>query len=110
MTAYGTLAVVVALVANWILDAVVNPVVEELYWKGHLMTRLPVRAGVQPVLLGCLFATEHLWEPAEFLLVLLVQVAVSVHAWRTRSLEVAIATHVVVNTIVSLMTAVAVFS
>ena len=107
---YGRVAVVLALVANWLLDAVVNPVVEEMYWKGNLMPRLPVRAALQPLVIGVLFAGEHFWEPADFVLVALAQIAISWHAWRSRSLDVAITTHILVNTLVTATTAVAILS
>ncbi len=107
---YGHLAIILALLANWTIDAVVNPIVEELYWKGHLMTRLPVSGILQPILLGLLFATEHFWQPADFLLVVVAQVAISIHAWKSRSVDVAITTHLLVNTIVTATTAVAVLA
>jgi uncharacterized protein len=106
---FGKVAVLAVLVLNWLLDAVVNAPVEELYWKGHLMSRLPVAGMLAPVAMGVLFAGEHFWEPADFLLVAVVQVALSVFAWRTRSLGVAVATHVTVNTLVTVITAVSLF-
>jgi membrane protease YdiL (CAAX protease family) len=107
---FGKVVVLVVLLVNWLLDAVVNAPVEELYWKGHLMTRLPVAGMVAPVAMGLLFASEHFWEPADFVLVALVQVGLSVLAWRTRSLGVAISTHVLVNTLVTAISAVSLLS
>lgn len=105
---YGRTVLVVALVANLVIDAIINPYVEELYWKGHLMERLPVARTRQPVALAVLFAAEHFWQPADFVLVALVQLAVGIHAQRTRSLDVAIWTHWVVNGLVSVLTIVSV--
>ncbi len=106
VTTFGKVTVLVVLLVNWLLDALVNAPVEELYWKGHLMTRLPVTGLVAPVVSGLLFAGEHFWEPADFVLVALVQVGMSVLAYRTRSLGAAVATHVTVNTLVTVISAV----
>ncbi|MBV9951566.1 MAG: CPBP family intramembrane metalloprotease [Acidimicrobiia bacterium] len=107
---YGQLALVLALAANLVVDAIVNPVVEELYWKGHLMGRIPL-AGMGPVIAtGVLFSAEHFWQPADFLLVALVQVALCWHARRRNTLDVAIATHWVVNGLVTIASIVAVLA
>ena len=65
----------IALFANLVVDSFVNPYVEELYWKGHLMSRLPLTGVVQPLVAGVLFSAEHFWQPADFALVAIVQVA-----------------------------------
>lgn len=103
---FGSSVILSVLLINWLLDAVINAPVEELYWKGHLMDRLPVRGLAAPVVTGVLFASEHFWQPQEFVLVVLIQVSLSIFAWKTRSLGVAIATHVVVNTLVTVLAAI----
>lgn len=100
---HGQTALVVALLAKLLVDALLNPYVEELYWKGHLMPRLPLRGFGQALAAGVLFSAEHFWQPSEFLLVAVVQVGLCWYTLRSRSLDVAITTHWVVNSVVTLL-------
>lgn len=102
--AYGRTAVMVALSFNFLIEVIANPYVEELYWKGYLMRRIPVGVALQPVALAILFAAQHFWQPGEFLLVALVQSAIGMHAQKTNSLTVAIWTHWLANGIVTVLT------
>ena len=101
---YGRTAVMVALSFNFLIDVIASPYVEELYWKGYLMRRIPARVALQPVALAILFAAQHFWQPGEFLLVALLQAAIGSHAQRTNSLTVAIWTHWLANGIVTVLT------
>ena len=105
---YGRTTLVVALIAKLIIDAFINPLVEELYWKGHLMARLPVSGLMLPLAAGVLFSAEHFWQPSEFLLVAIIQTALCWYTLRTRSLDVAIATHWIVNGLVTVLALVSV--
>jgi hypothetical protein len=101
---FGRTAVAIALAFNFLVDVIASPYVEELYWKGFLMRRIPVGLAVQPIALALLFTTQHFWQPGEFLLVALLQIAISVHAQRTNSLTVAIWGHWLANGIVTTIT------
>lgn len=101
---YGRTVVMVTLAFNVLIDVIASPYVEELYWKGYLMRRIPAGIAVQPVALALLFAAQHFWQPGEFLLVALLQVVIGIHAQRTTSLTVAIWTHWIANGIVTVLT------
>ena len=105
---YGQTTLVVALLAKLLVDALLNPYVEELYWKGHLMPRLPLRGFGQAVAAGVLFSAEHFWQPADFVLVAIVQVGLCWYTLRTKSLDVAMTTHWIVNSLVTVLALLAV--
>jgi hypothetical protein len=78
-------------------------VVEELYFRGHLLPRLSRFGRWAPVLNAPLFSLYHLWTPWQNpgrFVALLPWLAV-VH--RQRSLRLSIAVHVSVNTIFLLL-------
>lgn len=88
----------------------VAPVVEELYFRGHLLpgiSRLGVWAPVASVALFTLYHFESPWEgPGRFVMVLPMVYAV----WYTRSVRLGIIVHVVLNTLSALGVAAAVWT
>lgn len=88
----------------------VAPVVEELYFRGHLLpgiSRLGVWAPVVSVALFTLYHFESPWEgPGRFVMVLPMVYAV----WHTRSVRLGIIVHVVLNTLSALAVAAAVWT
>jgi membrane protease YdiL (CAAX protease family) len=98
--------VVVLAVLLLALNGLVGPVVEELYFRGHLLPALARYGRWAPVVNALLFSVYHFWtpwqNPARFI-GLLPWVYV---VWKTRSLYLSIAIHVAVNvTFVLLLTA-----
>jgi uncharacterized protein len=89
---------------------VVAPLVEELYFRGHLLPAVDRYGPWAPVLTVALFTLYHFespWEnPARFLVVLPMAWVV----WRTRSVRFGIVVHVLLNTISALALTVAVFA
>jgi Type II CAAX prenyl endopeptidase Rce1-like len=64
---------VATMLVTLLVDGVVNPTVEELYFRGYLLPRLPV-AGWRaiPVSAG-LFTTQHYWQPENWLLIFVLE-------------------------------------
>lgn len=92
----STLIWTYAMVALW--GVVVGPAVEELYFRGHLLPRMAFAGRWALPLHGLLFALYHVWTPW---MVVTRAVAIVPLAWvaRHRSLYLAIATHVLVNSL-----------
>ena len=92
-----------ALLVTWAFGLVVNgfagPVVEELYFRGWLLRRVPggpaVRCGASTVL----FAAYHLWQPAAFLTVVAFALPLTVLAQRRGNPVLSMAAHVLVNAV-----------
>jgi membrane protease YdiL (CAAX protease family) len=88
-------ALLAALLVSLVVDGLVSPVVQQLYFRGHLMPRLPVAAApagwlLAPVTSAALIAAQHLWQPQLVVFIFAVQVLLGVLVWRTRCLAVAI--------------------
>ncbi len=62
-TTYATWVVLVFLVVALALNGVLGPVVEELYFRGHLLPRIARFGRGAPVLNTVLFSLYHLWTP-----------------------------------------------
>lgn len=83
-----------------VCTVVVAPVVEELYFRGFLLPRMPQRFGrAAPVMHAALFAGYHLWTPWLFLTRVVAILPLVYAVRRTRSVRVGIVAHVVLNTV-----------
>lgn len=87
------IVVVVAVVFN----GVVGPVVEELYFRGHLLPRIARFGRWAPVINTVLFSLYHFWTPWQNPARIVGFLPIAWTAWRKRSVQVAIAAHVTVN-------------
>jgi uncharacterized protein len=102
-------ALVAALLVSLVVDGLVSPAVQELYFRGHLMARLPVAASpagwlLAPVASAALFAAQHCWQPQLVVFIFAVQVLLGVLVWRTRCLAVAVLVHSACNVLAITLT------
>lgn len=90
----------VALVAVlWLLNGVLGPVTEELYFRGHLLPRIDRFGRWAPVLNTALFSLYHFWSPWQVLVRLAGFLPMTWVTWRVRSVYVSMAAHIAINTI-----------
>jgi membrane protease YdiL (CAAX protease family) len=90
-------ALAVTLVVAFVFNGLVGPVVEELYFRGHLLPAIDRLGGWAPVLNAVLFSVYHFWTPwanPGRIVAMLPWVYV---VWRSRSLHLSIVVHVAVN-------------
>ena len=95
------------LLALWALAlpvaGIAVPLVEELYFRGHLLPRLE-RLGIwASVVNAVLFALYHLWSPWTFIGRVLGVLPFTYAVWRRRSIYIGIAVHLAVDLIVLLL-------
>jgi uncharacterized protein len=110
IVAMPTRALVVFLGSLLVFAGVVAPVVEELYFRGHLLPAVERYGLWAPVITVALFTLYHVespWEsPGRFLVVLPMTLVV----WHKRSVAFGVAAHVALNTLSALALTLAVFA
>jgi membrane protease YdiL (CAAX protease family) len=100
-------AIMFTLVVALFVDGLINPIVEELYFRGYLLPRIAWLGWLAPVTNAFLFAAQHYWQPYNFPLIFLIQLAVvSVVYWR-RNIYIGMLTHCAANTIGAVMSLIA---
>ena len=75
------------LLATLVIDGVINPVVEELYFRGYLLPRLPVAGWGAVPLSAALFSMQHYWQPYNWLLIFVLQLILTALVVRLRSVR-----------------------
>jgi membrane protease YdiL (CAAX protease family) len=90
-------AVIVTLVVTLLVDGLINPTVEELYFRGYLLPRLPLAGWVAVPVSAGLFAAQHYWQPYNWILIFGLQLMLTALVVRTRSLRLGIVMHVLAN-------------
>jgi len=76
----------------------VSPVVEELYFRGYLLPRLPVTGwGAAVPLSAALFSIQHYWQPYNWLLIFALQLIATALVVRLQSVRLGIVMHVLTN-------------
>jgi uncharacterized protein len=93
----ATWALVTLLVVAFVFNGVVGPVVEELYFRGHLLPRLERFGRGAPVLNTVLFLLYHFWTPWQVPARVVGLLPMTWLVWRERSIQLGIATHVTIN-------------
>lgn len=84
-------------VIAYVLNGVVGPVVEELYFRGHLLPRIERFGRAAPVMNTVLFLLYHLWTPWQVPMRIIGLLPTVWMTWRTRCLRLSIAVHVTIN-------------
>lgn len=102
-TTYATWILVVFFAAAFAINGVLGPIVEELYFRGHLLPRIERYGRGAPLLNAILFSLYHFWTPWQNAGRVLALLPWIYTVWRKRSLKLSIAVHISVNCIFLLL-------
>jgi membrane protease YdiL (CAAX protease family) len=80
-----------------LINVILGPVTEELYFRGYLLPRL-YRFGIwAPLINISLFSLYHYWTPWDVLLRIVMLLPMGYAVWRTHDIRIGIAVHVGLN-------------
>src|SRR5262249_46854900 len=85
------------LLATLATDGVINPAVEELYFRGYLLPRLPVAGWRAIPVSAALFTLQHYWQPWNWLLIFVLELVLTTLVVRLRCLRLGIVMHILAN-------------
>ncbi|HEX3960169.1 MAG TPA: CPBP family intramembrane glutamic endopeptidase [Trebonia sp.] len=80
-----------------VINGLLMPWIEEVYYRGYLLSRTPGRRGVAVVCGGVLFAVEHLWQPQNWLLIIALAIMLNLAVLRWRTIWVGYVVHAFCN-------------
>jgi membrane protease YdiL (CAAX protease family) len=78
--------IVLSFVVRLLIDGLVNPFVEELYFRGYLLPKLGKLGILAPILNAALFGFAHFWQPFNFLTLFLINIPIQFLVWKRKSI------------------------
>jgi len=96
---YSRSALIITYLAGLLAVVVIVPVVEEIYFRGYLLPRLPVGRRWSPVVHSMLFALYHTWTPWMVLARTVGVLPLIYVVRRKRNLTVGILAHCLLNSL-----------
>jgi CAAX protease family protein len=98
-TMYSRDAILFTAVCALILNGLVGPIVEELYFRGHLLPRLSHFGRWAPLLNVALFSLYHFWTPWMFLSRLVLLIPMVYGVWWKQNIYIGMIAHCLLNLI-----------
>jgi len=100
---YSKNIIIVTLVLNFLLNGLLAPVLEEVYFRGYLMPRMKLSGFLVPLFIAVLFSVYHFWQPQIYLTLLIALLPMTYLTWKTQNLKLAIYTHCGLNLVGGLL-------
>lgn len=95
--------IVITLLLNLLLNGLLAPFLEELYFRGYLLPRMETWGKYAPLLSAILFSLYHFWQPQIYLTLIISLFPMTYLVWKTKSIKLAIYTHCGLNIIGALL-------
>ena len=102
--------ILIMLLLQFVTDGLAVPIVEELYYRGHLMPRVDYLLWAAPIFDAFLFAIHHFWQPYNYLLIFLIVLPQAYVVWRKQNIYIAIMVHCAANMIGATLSLIGFFS
>ena len=102
---YSTSALAVTALFLFLFTGIVVPVVEELYYRGHLMARMSRLGWWAPVVSLVLWALNHFWQPWDVILFVVASLPLMLVVQWKKNAYISVAAHTIVNVLNALMMA-----
>ena len=83
--------------AGILIDGLIAPVVEELFFRGYLLPRMAYLKQWAPVVNGTLFGLYHFWQPHNVLAIVGVGIILSYVVWKKQNVWLGVIIHCTLN-------------
>ncbi len=90
-------ALIVTFSVGLLIDGVIGPAVEEVYFRGYLLPRMAWMGHWAPLVHALLFTIYHFWQPHNYPGIFMVSLVLSYAAWWKRSIWLSAGIHCLVN-------------
>lgn len=96
---YSSGMVLLACIGYFVLNVIVGPIVEELFFRGYLTAKISRFGNLAPVIVTILFSLYHLWLPFNNLFRIAVFLPSALVVWRKNNIYIGIVFHCLCNAI-----------
>lgn len=108
LSGYPRSTVIVTLAVCVVFQGIILPAIEEIYFRGYLLPRLSYLGKLAPILNMILFSLYHLWTPWQFVSRIGFFLPTVWVMWRKKDLRISILVHCLSNTLLTLITLIAI--
>jgi len=97
-------------VAYFVFNVIIGPIVEELFFRGYLTSRISKFGKWAPVIITVLFSLYHFWLPLNNLFRIAIFLPASYFAWKEKNIYISIVFHCLCNLFATISFIVAVYA
>jgi membrane protease YdiL (CAAX protease family) len=101
---FGRRVVLPILILQLLIDGIVNPLVEERYFRGFLLPRLEHMRGAAPIVNTALFALNHFWQPYNYVSIFIYVLPLTYFTWWRKNYYAQAFVHCLANSFGATMT------
>jgi hypothetical protein len=94
---YSDNKIKITLALNLMLNGLLVPFIEELYFRGYLLPRMTAFGKWAFVINALLFSFYHFWQPYIYLTLIIALLPMTYAVWKTKDLRLAVLTHCLMN-------------
>lgn len=107
---YSSNIIMVTVVAFFIFNVIVGPIVEELFFRGYLTSKISRYGKWAPLIVTVLFSAYHLWLPFNNLFRIAIFFPAAYIAWKKKNIFITIAFHIFCNLFSTISIIIAIYS
>ncbi len=96
---YSNNILLITIVAYFILNVFIGPIVEELFFRGYLTSKISRFGRFAPVIITVLFSLYHFWLPFNNLFRIAIFLPAAYIAWKKKNIFISIVFHCLCNLI-----------
>ena len=100
---YSKDKILITLVINLLVNGLLAPYVEELYFRGYLLPRMKNWGKYAFVVNATLFSLYHFWQANIYITLIITLLPMTYMVWKTKDIRLAILTHSLLNLIGALL-------
>ncbi|MCG8539106.1 MAG: CPBP family intramembrane metalloprotease, partial [Clostridia bacterium] len=107
---YSKNILILTSVVYFILNVFIGPIVEEIFFRGYLTSKISRYGKYAPIIITVLFSIYHFWLPFNNLFRIVIFFPAAYLAWKKKNIYIAIVFHCLCNLISAISFIVAVYT
>ena len=110
IASYPKIILITMSVLYFLLNGFIGPIVEELFFRGYLTSKLKMNNWVAPLIITILFSIYHFWLPFDLFFRIIAFFPAFYLAWRLKDIRISIIFHCASNIFTVIMFVITIFS